>query len=123
MRTVLIIKINPGLGGTQECSQAVIAVPFSYSKLKHAHKTLCIAIVGGRARPAHREHKAFVQEQMAGLLGSELFPLVAVPDEALLLEGDGLDRVSHQICPHMVVKSHPQDGASAFAQGKAASHA
>src|SRR6266567_4415673 len=107
MRTVLIIKINPGFSGTQECSKAVIAVPFSHSELKHANKTLCITIVGGRARPAHREYKAFLQEQMAGLLSSELFPLVAVPDAARFLKGDGLDRVRHQICPHMVVKSHP----------------
>src|SRR6266568_8730489 len=107
MRTVLIIKINPGFSGTQECSKAVIAVPFSHSELKHANKTLCITIVGGRARPAHREYKAFLQEQMAGLLSSELFPLVAVPDAARFLKGDGLDRVRHQICPHLVVKSHP----------------
>src|SRR6266700_3487967 len=107
MRTVLIIKINPGFSGTQECSKAVIAVPFSHSELKHANKTLCITIVGGRARPDHRKYKAFLQEQMAGLLSSELFPLVAVPDAVRCLKGDGLDRVRHQICPHMVVKSHP----------------
>ena len=65
-----MVKIHPGLGSPQEGPKAVIVVPFSHSELKGAHKPLRIAIIGGCARPAHREHKAFLQEQMAGLLGS-----------------------------------------------------
>src|SRR6266566_3295607 len=109
MRTTVIIEIDPCLSDLQKSSQAVIGTTISHSQLEEADESLGVAIVRGRASSAHREHKAFLQEQMTGLLGSILFPLVAMPDTARNLKGHGLDRVRDQICSHMIVKSHPQN--------------
>ncbi len=104
-----MIEIDPCLSGLQKSSQAVIGTTISHSQLEEADESLGVAIVGGRASSAHREHKAFLQEQMTGLLGSILLALVAVPDTARNLKGHGLDRVRDQICSHMIVKSHSQN--------------
>src|SRR6266699_1476270 len=123
MRTMLIVKINPSFCRSQKSSKTVIRIAFSHSELKNANKTLCIPIVGGSSRPAHREHKTFLQEQLTSLLGSELLALIAVPDTAKHFKGHCLHRVGDQIRTHVVVKGHPQNRASSFVQSEAASYA
>jgi hypothetical protein len=92
-------------------------------QLKHADKSLRIAVVGGGSCSTHRKQKAFLQKQMTSLLNSELLALIAVPDAARRLKGHGFDRIGDQICTHMVVKGHSHNRAGSFVQGEAASHA
>src|SRR6266702_2674015 len=118
MRTMLIVKINPSFCRSQKSSKTVIRIAFSHSELKNANKTLCIPIVGGRSRPAHREHKTFLQEQLTSLLGSALLALIAVPDTARHFKGQCLDRVGDQSRTHVVVERPPGNPPGSFVQSE-----
>jgi hypothetical protein len=71
----------------------VVRIAFSDSELKSADKTLGEPVIGGSACPAHREHKAFLQEQMASLRRSKLLALVAMLNRTRHLKDHRLDGI------------------------------
>src|SRR5258708_18961599 len=103
MRTLLIIKINPCLRSSQQCSKAKIRTTLSNSELKNPDKTFCIDIVGGSPRSTHRQEEAFLEEELPGLFSAILLALITVPDASWHLKGHHLDRTGHQVCAHMVI--------------------
>src|SRR5260370_36634673 len=76
MRPLLVIKIDPALGLLQKLSQRAIGPAFGYGKLKHANKSLCVAVVFGRACSAHGTLEPFEQELGSRLLLSVSPPLI-----------------------------------------------
>src|SRR5712692_7742859 len=94
----------------------------SDSQLEDADKAFRIAIIGGRAGPAHREHKAFLQEQAAGLDGPILFALITVPDAARHLKSHRLNGGGNQIGTHVIIESDPQYLARSVTKRKTAAN-
>src|SRR5262249_9003631 len=109
MRALVIVKIDPRLRRLEKCPQTLVPIAFSDRELERADKTLGVAIVRGCTSAAHREHKAFLQEQMTGLCSPKLLALVTVPDTARTLKRHRLDRVGDQVRTQMIVKGHAQN--------------
>lgn len=60
-----------------------------------------------------------MQEQLTGLLGSVLFPLVAVPNAPRQDKRHRVNGVGDQVGPHVIVKGQTQDLTRAVPQSKA----
>jgi hypothetical protein len=120
MWPLLIVKIDPDLRRSQKLPQRVIGAAISDSQLEDADKAFRVAIVRRRASPAHGEHKAFVQEELARLASTVLLALITMPDAARYLKRHRLDRAGDQVSPHVVVESNRQHLAGAMTQRKTA---
>src|SRR5260370_856275 len=122
MKPLLVIKIDPALGWLRKRSQRAIGPAFGYGKLKHANKSLCVAVVCGRACSAHGTLEPFEQERGSRLLRSVLTPLITVPDDARHREFDHLNGRHDQVSAHAIIKRQSKNMPRSFPQRETATH-
>src|SRR5260370_34283212 len=120
MRPHPIIKLDPILGSSEELAQGLIRAAFSHGELEDPNKPFRVAVGRGRACPAHRELKAFFQQELPCRFGPKLLALIAVKNGVWNVKGQRFQSASDQIRPHMVLKSETENMPRPFPEPKAA---